>query len=138
MSKRKGVIGVNELYSAVNKVLMEYGDRAQLVANETVMETANESARKLRQKQEAKYEGQKYAHSWSSMTEHGRLGDTGVAYAKAPYYRLTHLLEHGHIDSHTGERVGQRVHIQPIHDWAVREVVERTIMKLEGIYVPGW
>lgn len=136
MSKRKGVISVNELYSAVNKVLVEYGDRAQLVANETVMETANESAKMLRQKQmaEERYEGTKYAHSWTSMTEHGRLGDTGVAYAKAPYYRLTHLLENGHIDPRDGKRKGQRVHIRPIHDWAVREVVERTIMKLEGIW----
>ena len=136
MSNRKGVISVNELYSAVNKVLVEYGDRAQLVANETVMETANESAKMLRRKQDAEpYNGTKYAHSWSSMTEHGRLGDTGVAYAKAPYYRLTHLLENGHLDPRTGKReVGKRVHIKPIHDWAVREVVERTIMKLEGIY----
>ena len=135
MSARKGVIPISELYSQVTKILNEYGDAARLVAHESVMEVANESAKMVRKKQGAEpYNGTKYAHSWASTVEQDRLGVTGVAYSRAPHYRLTHLLENGHIDSHTGRRVGQRVHIKPVHDWAVREVYERTIMKLEGIW----
>lgn len=136
MSTRKGVIPISELYSQVVKILNEYGDAARLVAHETIMEVANESAKMVRKKQGAeRYNGTKYAHSWKSTVKEDRLGVTGIAYSQSPYYRLTHLLENGHIDPHTGRRVGQRVHIKPVHDWAVHEAYERTIEKIEHL---GW
>ena len=133
MSKSNIAISPDELTAAVQKIFNEYGDAARVIANETITETAKESSQMLRKKEMAeKYNGTKYASSWTSTTERNRLGDTAIAYNKQ-HYRLTHLLENGHVDPRTGRRVGQRIHLKPVHDWAVREVQERIIRRLEGI-----
>lgn len=65
--------------------------------------------------------GGKYAKSWTMTTEkefgqpHRR-----IIHAKAPHYRLTHLLEHGHAKV-GGGRVEGRPHIRPAEEMVIRE-----------------
>lgn len=63
----------------------------------------------------------KYAKSWTMKTEkqfeqpHSR-----IIHARKPYYRLTHLLEHGHA-KRGGGRVSGKPHIGPAEEEAVRK-----------------
>ena len=49
-----------------------------------------------------------------------RLVHKKIVYAKAPEYRLTHLLEYGHATANGG-RVNGQPHIGPAERWAVSE-----------------
>ncbi|MCM3454404.1 HK97 gp10 family phage protein [Heyndrickxia oleronia] len=61
-----------------------------------------------------------YAKSWARK----KVGKNIVIYNKAPNYRLTHLLENGHV-KRGGGRVAAKVHIRPVEEKIVDEYVSR-------------
>jgi len=67
--------------------------------------------------------GGKYAKSWTMSTEK-EIGQPHkrIIHAKAPHYRLTHLLEHGHAKV-GGGRVEGRPHIRPAEEMVIKEFV---------------
>ncbi|NYV66179.1 HK97 gp10 family phage protein [Bacillus sp. Gen3] len=61
-----------------------------------------------------------YAKSWARK----KVGKNIVIYNKTPNYRLTHLLENGHV-KRGGGRVAARIHIRPVEEKIVDEYVSR-------------
>jgi len=63
----------------------------------------------------------KYAKSWTMKTEK-LFGQphTRIIHAKAPHYRLVHLLEHGHAKV-GGGRVEGIPHVRPAEEEVIRE-----------------
>lgn len=114
----------------LKKILLDYGDEAQEKAMEVLPEVAKASASKLKQSSprgKGKNSG-KYASSWTTVTQD--RGKTVRVYNKK-YYRLTHLLEHGHLNR-DGSRTKAQPHIAPAEETAgsqleqkIKEAIER-------------
>lgn len=113
----------------VQAYLAKYSAGATEVLEEAIKEVSKESVKKLKSTS-PKRKG-KYGKSWAQKAETGRLKVGAVVYAKAPEYRLTHLLEKGHA-KRGGGRVDARVHIEPVNDWAQEEAIDRFIQKMEN------
>ena len=69
-----------------------------------------------------------YAHSWTFKVEKVKGDYAGVVYNKE-HYRLTHLLEHGHISANQYGRYDKKVapkqHIKPCFDKSKDAYVEK-------------
>ena len=112
-------INVDQLAAEIAKGLAEYSQdvvekidvSSERVGKETVKTLKATSPKKTG----------KYAKSWTMKTEKA-IGqpDLRIIHAKAPHYRLTHLLEHGHAKV-GGGRVEGRPHIRPAEEEVIRE-----------------
>lgn len=133
MAKR---IGMLNLDSTINQLLEQYDKDVYEVMDSAVDDVANETANKLRAVQFKT--GGEYSASWVSDKEpSGRLQTKRVVHNEE-HYRLTHLLEKGHVIRNgrsriTGKsygRTGAYPHIAPAEDWAREElprIVERKL-----------
>lgn len=66
-----------------------------------------------------------YRKSWAVSFDKKGSGNSGfTVYAKAPHYRLTHLLEDGHKTKNGGKTKAQP-HIRQVQDWADKEALKR-------------
>lgn len=119
---------------AVKKYLEDYNQDVIREVTTVVPQVAREAARMLRQT--APKESGKYARGWASKVERGRLKIGATVYGKHGTYQLAHLLEHGHAVRNGGRASGNAkaiVHIAPVEEWAVGEVVDRTIERLSSV-----
>ncbi len=66
----------------------------------------------------------KYSLSWSSRKESGALGEDAYTVYNKEHYRLTHLLENGHINRRTGSRVSAIPHIATAEEAAINEFLK--------------
>lgn len=121
-------ITVNEFSSSVQKILQEYGDSVRETLNEIIPETGKEAKKRL--KQESPQRTGAYSRSWSVQNTKTRLGVTAEVHNKEKY-RLTHLLEYGHI-AKNGRRVGARPHIAKVNEWAVDELFNRLTTAIQS------
>lgn len=112
----------------VAKYLREYETEATEKLTETITEVAKESVKKLRSSS-PKRTG-KYAKGWTYKVEKGRMNNVATVYGNAPTYRMAHLLENGHA-KRGGGRTAPITHIEPVEQWAVDNVVNRYIEKME-------
>lgn len=102
-------------------ILNEYEERVQDVTDKAITKTARESVQRLKNTSPVGYTGE-YAAGWK-VKKTGRL--TQVVHNKV--YRLTHLLNNGHIVRNKyGEygRVNGDNHIGKVEQWAGGELVE--------------
>lgn len=124
----------NELESSIQKLLKEYGDDVRTAVNVAVPEVAKEAAKQLRKTSPS--DTGDYRRNWSVKKESSRTDVKSTVY-NAKHYRLTHLLEYGHVLK-TGKRVAggryvvettgfvkARPHIAKVEAWAVQELEER-------------
>lgn len=121
-----------ELAKIYSSYTQEVRDELESIAKDT----AKECAREVRTSANAafpkgvNYSTGNYARAWTygSRKVNKKL-ISQVVYAKAPYYRLTHLLENGHrIVNPSGKQVGYyegKRHIQPIAEKYTRQFEER-------------
>lgn len=112
----------------VSKYLREYETEATEKLTETITEVAKESVKKLRSSS-PKRTG-KYAKGWTYKVEKGRMNNVATVYGNDPTYRMAHLLENGHA-KRGGGRTAPITHIEPVEQWAVDDVVNRYIEKME-------
>lgn len=133
MAKR---IGMLNLDSTINQLLEQYDKDVYEVMDSAVDDVANETANKLRAVQFKT--GGEYSASWVSDKEQsGRLQTKRVVHNEE-HYRLTHLLEKGHVIRNgrsriTGKsygRTGAYPHIAPAEDWARAELPRMVERKL--------
>lgn len=96
---------------------------------EATDEVAKESVKKLKQTSPIGKSGD-YAKNWKKKNEKGRMKVICTVYGADPTYRLAHLLEKGHAKRGGGRTDGIE-HIAPVEAWAMDEVVDRFISKME-------
>ena len=110
------------------EILEDYSQTVKEVKDKVFKQTAREAVQKL--KDTSPRDHGDYARSWSYKTE--RDGSC-VVYSKAPHYRLTHLLENGHVIRNkkgTYGRTNGIKHIKPVEEWANNEIVSRITREL--------
>jgi len=112
-------ISIDKLAAEIAKGLAEYSQDVVEKVNISSEKIGKEAVKQLRQTSPKKTG--KYAKSWTMTTEK-EFGQphTRIIHAKAPHYRLTHLLEHGHAKV-GGGRVEGRPHIRPAEEEVIRE-----------------
>jgi hypothetical protein len=112
-------INIDQLAAEIAKGLAEYSQDVVEKVNISSERVGKAAVKKLKQTSPKRYG--KYAKSWTMKTEKA-IGqpDLRTIHVKAPHYRLTHLLEHGHAKV-GGGRVEGRPHIRPAEEEVIRE-----------------
>lgn len=126
-------VKAEEFASTMQKLLTEYGDEVRNLTYEIVPEVGKEASKRL--KQTSPSDTGAYRRGWAVQNAKDRLGISSTVH-NAKRYRLTHLLENGHINKE-GRRVqlknGKWVHIvnprtpayphiAKVEQWAVHEL----------------
>lgn len=129
---RKTVKPIN-LDAAIKEALDEYGSAVFDVLKGSVKEVSEEATQKLRDTSPKK--SGEYAEAWTyDEVPVKRYQTKTVVHDEAPHYRLTHLLEKGHVSRNgTGRTFGKvkaYPHIAPVNDWANEELPKLVKRKL--------
>lgn len=126
-----------DLSAAVNELLKEYGDAVFDAVSESVEEVTDEATDKLRQVNHFAPGGNPsgaYARSWVNDAVRRTRVSTAKVVHNEEHYRLTHLLENGHVirngTGRTFGRTGKYQHIAPVNDWAKEELPKRFRQKV--------
>lgn len=129
-------IGILDLDSTITQVLNEYGEDAYKVLDNAVDHVAEEATQKLRSVNFKT--GGEYSASWVCDKEpSGRFATKRIVHNEE-HYRLTHVLEKGHVVKNGRSRVTGMAyghspaipHIAPVEEWAKSELpkeVERML-----------
>ena len=120
---RRGRTSVSDLSKQVGELLQSVSDDVLGVV-QTRSEAVAGEARKRIQSDSRELTG-RYRRSWAVAEEHIRGMEAVYIVHNRRHYRLTHLLEHGHIIVKTGGRTRAFPHIGPAADWAQRELPKR-------------
>jgi len=115
----------------LTELLNDYNKEIQDVVDKESKKVAMEGAKTLRSTSPKSPHGGEYAQSWRSKKD-----GTGYRIYNAKHYRLTHLLENGHVVRNqfgTYGRVGPIKHIKPVEEWAKSEFEERVKKGIEGL-----
>jgi len=112
-------ISIDQLAGEIAEVLSEYSQEVVEKVNISSEKVGKETVKMLKATSPKKTG--KYAKSWAMKTE-PEVGQPHkrIIHAKAPHYRLTHLLEHGHAKV-GGGRVPGKPHIRPAEEEVIRE-----------------
>lgn len=107
----------------MDKLLEEYSAEVAEVTEKAIADTAKEAAKKLRETSPT-LSGD-YAKGWA-VRDTGNLSKT--VYNKTDW-RLTHLLENGHVKKNQygeyGRWTPEKKHIAPVEEWAADELPEK-------------
>ena len=133
---KKTVTAIN-LAPAIKEILDEYGDTVYDVLGDCIDTVAEEAVQKLQAENKFAPGGHPsgaYAKSWTSeKLRAGRLGVKTVVHNEE-HYRLTHLLEKGHVTRNGTGRTYRPTpaypHIAPVNDWVVAELPRKVKEKL--------
>jgi hypothetical protein len=112
-------ISVDQLAAEIARGLADYSQDVVEKVNVSSEKVGKAAVKQLKQTSPKKTG--KYAKSWAMKTE-PEVGQPHkrIIHAKAPHYRLTHLLEHGHAKI-GGGRVSGKPHIRPAEEEVIRE-----------------
>lgn len=121
-----------DLAPVIEQLISEYGDDVYKVLPDAVEEVTEEATDKLKSGQWSDYSA-----SWTnSDVTTGRIHTKKVIH-NAEHYRLTHLLEKGHvIRNGTGRTYGRTrkfPHIKPVEQWAQKELPKAVERKIENL-----
>ena len=112
-------VKIDQLAAEIAKGLAEYSQDVVEKVNVSSEKVGKAAVKRLKQTSPKRYGN--YAKSWAMKTEK-EIGQPHkrIIHAKAPHYRLTHLLEHGHAKV-GGGRVEGKPHIRPAEEMVIRE-----------------
>lgn len=127
-----------DLDSTVAKLLNEYGEKVYDVLSDCVKEVSDEAVEKLQSVSSFAPGGHPsgvYSKDWKQEeVKAGRLATKRVVHNEE-HYRLTHLLEKGHVSKNGTHRTFGRVaaypHIAPVNEWANEELPRLVERKLK-------
>lgn len=116
----------------IAKIFDEYDRDMKRKVNNSVDKVGKEAVQKLKDTSPKKTGD--YAKGWKIKRERGRNGINDVTIHNATEYRLTHLLENGHVIRNkkgTYGRTSGRKHIKPVEEYFNSEVVDEIERELE-------
>lgn len=120
---------IEQLESAVSKILEKYGEDVNANVQEITKEMARKGAAAVKKSARSMFGGTgNYAAGWTSKTETGRLSTQGIIY-QATEPGMPHLLEYGHALRQGGRAPG-RPHIKPVEETLVKEFEQGVKSKL--------
>ena len=133
----KNTIGPLDFSRTLSDILAHYGDEVYNVVEECIDEVAEEAKNRLQAVNHWKNEGSgDYAGSWINEKLQSKPLTVSRAVHNEKHYRLSHLLEKGHvIRNGTGRTFGRSSaypHIRPVNDWANEELVRLVKRRIEG------
>lgn len=114
------------------EILDGYDKEVREAVEKDIEKVAKDTAKKL--KQTSPKESGEYAKNWAVKND--RRSKTTIVYNKAPTYRLTHLLEKGHVIRNqygTWGRTNAEPHIAPAEQEAVADLVKKVEEDIEKI-----
>lgn len=119
----------------IKAILEEYGPEVQEVVNKAAVETAKETVKDLKQTSpKSKRAGKHYANNWAMKEKKIPAGGINtVVYNKAPTYRLTHLLEKGHVVKNQYGTYGRAPairHIEPAEERGIENFLRKVESEL--------
>ena len=121
-------IGSDNLRTAIDNILTEYGDAAKDAVEESCQLVAKKVVKDLKAAGDFN-NGEDFRKGWTSKTENTRLGASVVVYNKTKP-GLAHLLEFGHAKTNGG-RTRAFNFIAPIADTVEKQFLE-TFQKQMG------
>ena len=112
-------VNIDQLAAEIAKGLAEYSQDVVEKVNVSSEKVGKAAVKQLKSTSPKK--SGKYAKSWAVKTE-PEIGQPHkrIVHVKAPHYRLTHLLEHGHAKA-GGGRVEGKPHIRPAEEMVIQE-----------------
>ena len=123
------------LQKAINDILQDYERDVLKTYGDVGKEISTEAVNKLKTTSPVGYT-KKYAKSWAVKEEKGVSGTPTFTIYNKKHYRLTHLLEYGHVvrngTGRTVGRAGAYPHIKPIEEWVQNELPKVLEQKLGG------
>lgn len=137
---------VDQLSAEIEKQLKAYHADVTEVMNETTKKVAKKTVKKLKetspkgkQARTKTKRGKKrrpYHETWKSSEEYNPMGNSAVVY-NDQNYRLTHLLENGHVviapDGVAHDRTAPKPHIKPAEEAAIEEYLKETVKGIENV-----
>lgn len=116
------------LAEALTSVISQYSDDLIRDMPDLVKEAAQETVKELKSKAGSLFKGTKYHKSFKTKKKNGPNGTTTYT-VYSTEYRLTHLLEHGHvIKNQTGKVYGMtaaRPHWAPAEEAGIKSLEEK-------------
>lgn len=114
-------ISIDQLAAEIAKGLADYSQEVVEKVNVSSEAVGKAAVKQLKQTSPKRHG--KYAKSWTMKTE-PEVGQPHkrIVHVKAPHYRLTHLLEHGHAKV-GGGRVEGIPHIRPAEEMVIEQFI---------------
>lgn len=116
-----------DLDAQLSRILNEYSDEVLDGMSQAGEEVANSALQKLHGAGPVRTG--EYNRGWKVKENAKTLRGVSYILHNPKRYRLTHLLEKGHVNR-DGSRTAARVHIKPIEEQAIKEFEEAVISKL--------
>ena len=117
----------DELVSALTETCQQLTEETAQAVEDGIEKIVREAAKELRQTSPEKTG--KYRKSWRVNVEKSRGLTEVTAYASGKSYRLTHLLENGHVSRDGTTRVRAIPHIAPVNE-AAQEKAEKLLQEV--------
>ena len=127
ISARGSVSSVTDLSKQIADAMAQYTGAISEEIEASLKNVGKEAA--VRLKSTSPRRSGKYRKGWK-VTAERRNGEINVT-VHNKYYRLTHLLEHGH-KTRNGGRAKAIPHIAPVEDWAEAEAMKAIEKAVKG------
>lgn len=124
------------LAKVLSETLNDYAKQVEKTYGECGEKVASDAVKKLKMVAFGRYDKGKYSKSWAYKQERGFMGTPRFVIYNKKHYRLTHLLEYGHVVKNGTKRVvgqaGAIPHIKPIEEWVQTQLPKDITQKLGG------
>lgn len=138
MARHRRVAAI-DVESAITEELQKYGRIANDVLKDSIAEVAYQAEARLQSVTKFAPKGHptgQYAADWDVTREESGFKSSAIVH-NIDHYRLTHLLEFGHVTRNGSDRTFDRTpaypHIAPVNDWAQEEVIRQIERRLGNI-----